>query len=202
VLLLLLPGSVRCQTESTTTTCVVEVVDGEVLQNYCSIVSSIDGVPELTTFSSAVEENGVTLDPDADYAVFAPTNDAVDTCSCEYGYEYLSTTRDPDSGDFLKRTKRGGGSDHRVSPDVALSFVDRAGGLPNLGVEAATLRTNLTDPQYVNLGHGVPVNIVSEPDYASSYKGIILTTGLGRRAHVQLENPTKFDNGVIYKTDE
>jgi hypothetical protein len=147
--------------------------------DYCSLVKTLDEQPQFAKFTTELKQNALSFRDNTNYTVFAPNDAAFDRQS------QLST-------------RNGGGNG--VSPAIALLFVDRGRSPLDLAAQAATLRTNLTDPQYVNLGYGIPANIVSEPDSGTGSQTIVLTAGLGKRATIRLSE-IEFSSGIILESE-
>ncbi|GAP84077.1 putative beta-ig-h3 fasciclin [Rosellinia necatrix] len=165
---------------------IIPVSAQEVDDSLASLLHSLFETPDTKEFAGLLERHDDfigTLDNSTNYTIIAPSNDAVLTLS-----QIIN-----ESGQFFRREDSG------TPPEVALLFIERGDDFPDLALRQATLRTSLRDPQYVNIGPGEPVKIVSEPD-PSDRKRITLTSGLGNTTSVFLENIT-YPQGNIQLAD-
>ncbi|KAK3348704.1 hypothetical protein B0T25DRAFT_581806 [Lasiosphaeria hispida] len=162
------------------------------------LVSTIQETPNLSVFADVLDQNKdvLMLDNSTEYLIFAPSNSAD---AQYYLYSQAAVSGSPDTlalggeGD-TEEDKR------HITPALALLFIDRGRSPPDLAVQAATLRTNLTDPRYVNLGPGIPANIVSEPAPGTGHRNIMLTAGLGIQAKILL-SMIDYSQGTIQESD-
>ena len=155
------------------------------------ILDALAKVPNVELFTALIKSESdifELLDPESNYTILAPNNDAVKAKT---------------GGNW----RRSGG----YPPEVALSFVGRGFREPSLKNKPNTLKTELKDPKYANLGPNEPARIVSAPVSTNGTNGtnfsilasigdsVSIVAGMGESVSFGADIP--FDAGTILVGD-
>ena len=135
------------------------------------ILDALKNVPDIERFTAWVNaESNIfeLLNPESNYPILAPNNDAVKA--------------------NIGGNRRRDGS---YPPELALSFVQRGFGDPPLSAGPRTLKTSLKDPKYVNLGPDEPARLVSLPVGTN----LSIVAGMGESVSFGADIP--FEAGTI-----